>query len=138
MAYTSHGHHIPNTTMGDVDSKPDATQCGGPKICPRCKAEVESSMAYIVGEKVDYQAKAKQMVKDYVDSLHKQNYPLTELPTYEVYVIWFAKTLQNWKASLGTTMPDDMVFELTFDGDKKTTYFNVYKKHDSFQYHERG
>jgi hypothetical protein len=130
-AYTGHGHHIPGTSPGP-EKLPNAIKCGGVENCPRCKAEVESSMAYMVGEKVDYQAKAKDMVRAYVDGLHKQNHPDEDPLVYEVYVVWFAKTLQNWKAILGTTMPDSRLFELTYDGNKKTTYFDCYYKADNF------
>jgi Family of unknown function (DUF6275) len=54
-----------------------------------------------------------------------------------VYVVWFAKTLQNWKAILGTTMPDGKLFELTHDGDKKVTYFDCYRKVDNFPIPDR-
>lgn len=132
MAYTGHGHKIPDTPETTIKFLPkNIAKCGGVNICPRCKAEAQE-YGYMVGEPVDFQEKAKQLVKDYVDSLHKQNFPMTELPTYTVYVVWFAKTLQNWKAILGTTMPDGLLFELTYDGEKQTTYFDCYKKQDNF------
>ena len=38
MAFTSHGHHIPGTTM---DNKPeDRHRCGGPELCFQCHREV--------------------------------------------------------------------------------------------------
>jgi len=46
MALTSHGHHIPGTSRSDFKPK-DVTLCGGPEECPRCKSEVESSVAFI-------------------------------------------------------------------------------------------
>ena len=46
----------------------------------------------------------------------------------EVYVVWFCKTLQNWKALLSTTLPDGMYYEVTFDGDKQMVYLDAYKK----------
>ncbi|AWN05212.1 hypothetical protein SEA_HOTFRIES_44 [Streptomyces phage HotFries] len=132
MAYTGHGHQIPGSPAGSIGEAPKSpARCGGVSICPRCKAEAQE-YGYMVGEQVDFQEKAKQLVKDYVDSLHRQNYPGTEAETYIVYVVWFAKTLQNWKAILGTTRPDGLLFELTYDGDKQTTYFDCYKKQDNF------
>ena len=46
-----------------------------------------------------------------------------------VYIVWFAKTLQNWKALLSTDIPGDGVYyELTYDGNKQQTYVDFYKK----------
>lgn len=49
----------------------------------------------------------------------------------EVYVVWFSKTLQNWKALLSTTLPDGMYYEVTHNGDKCETYIDAYKKFDN-------
>ena len=46
----------------------------------------------------------------------------------DVYVVWFCKTLQNWKALLSTTVPDVMYYELTYNGDKHETYVDAYRK----------
>lgn len=46
----------------------------------------------------------------------------------DVYVVWTCKTLQNKKALLGTTLPDGMYYEITYNGDKKEAYFDAYKK----------
>lgn len=46
----------------------------------------------------------------------------------DVYVVWTCKTLQNNKALLGTTLPDGMYYEITYNGDKKEAYFDVYSK----------
>lgn len=47
----------------------------------------------------------------------------------DVFIVWFAKTLQNWKALVSTVVPDDhLYFELTYNGDKKETYIDVYDK----------
>ena len=49
----------------------------------------------------------------------------------EVYVVWFAKTLQNWKALVSSTLPDGMYYEVTYNGDKHETYIDAYKKFDN-------
>lgn len=49
----------------------------------------------------------------------------------EVYVVWFSKTLQNWKAMVSTTLPDGMYYEVTYNGDKSETYIDAYKKLDN-------
>lgn len=49
MAYTGHGYHIPGTTKGSLARVPKTpAQCGGVKICPRCKIEAEDTLAMMV------------------------------------------------------------------------------------------
>lgn len=54
-----------------------------------------------------------------------------EITFDQVYVVWFSKTLQNWKALLSTTIPDGMYYELTHDGDQELTYIDAYKKFEN-------
>ena len=54
--------------------------------------------------------------------------PNKEITTEDVYVVWFAKTLQNWKALLSTNVSDGMYYEVTYNGDKKEAYLDAYKK----------
>lgn len=50
----------------------------------------------------------------------------------DVFVVWYAKTLQTHKALLGTTLEDDnRYFEATYNGDKKELYLDVYYKKDN-------
>jgi hypothetical protein len=46
----------------------------------------------------------------------------------EIYVVWFSKTLQNWKACLSTIYTDGIYFEATFNGDKHEIYVDTYHK----------
>ena len=46
----------------------------------------------------------------------------------DVFVVWFSKTLQNWKALVSTTLSDGMYYEVTYNGDKKEAYLDAYKK----------
>lgn len=71
--------------------------------------------------------KAKQAVVDYFNSRvdTTNNVAIT---SDDVYVVWFCKTLQNWKALLSTAVPDGMYYELTYNGDKKELYLDAYKK----------
>lgn len=45
-----------------------------------------------------------------------------------VYIVWFSKTLQNFKALVSTTVSDGMYYEVTYNGDKKELYIDAYKK----------
>ena len=47
------------------------------------------------------------------------------------YVVWYCKTLQNWKALASTTLLDGMYYELTLNGDKQEIYLDAYKKFEN-------
>lgn len=57
-------------------------------------------------------------------------------PTFssaDMYVVWFAKELQNWKALVSTNCisSDDALgdyVEVTYNGDKHEAYCDVYRK----------
>ena len=55
----------------------------------------------------------KNVVRDYViNHLDKSD----TVPNFDVYIVWYCKTLQNWKALLSTTLFDGMYYELTVNG----------------------
>jgi len=72
-----------------------------------------------------FQRMAKQVVVNYIAQHLDKTDPV---PEFEVYVVWWCKTLQNWKALVSTTLPDGMYYEVTFNGDKNDIYLDVYKK----------
>lgn len=76
---------------------------------------------------MNYQEKAKQIVIDYYNE-HVEITDNKKLKESEVFVVWFSKTLQNWKALISTTISDGMYYEVTYNGDKKETYLDAYKK----------
>ena len=77
---------------------------------------------------MNYQEKAKQIVIDYYNE-HVEITDNKKLKESEVFIVWFSKTLQNWKALVSTTISDGMYYEVTYNGDKKETYL------DSAQFH---
>lgn len=125
MAFTSHGHHIPGTLLGDF--KPHTTsRCGGIALCSRCRVEAEEHIAFMIGEPTNYPEIAIQTLRKYLTT--KPSYVSRE--PFSIYVITFSKTLQNWKALMGTTLDDSMVFELTHDGAKRVTYLKAFHSID--------
>ena len=50
---------------------------------------------------------------------------------FDVYVVWYGKTLQTHKALLSTSLLDGMYYELTYNGDKQELYFDAYKKFEN-------
>lgn len=69
----------------------------------------------------------KKVVVDYFNSRvdKTDNMQLTE---DNVYIVWFSKTLQNFKALVSTTVSDGMYHEITYNGDKNELYLDAYKK----------
>ena len=49
-------------------------------------------------------------------------------PEFEVYTVWKAKILQNWKYLISSTLSDGMYYEVTYNGDKNEWYLDAYKK----------
>lgn len=46
----------------------------------------------------------------------------------EMYIVWFCKTLQNWKALVSTDVVSDVYWEVTYNGNRNETYVDTYFK----------
>ena len=46
----------------------------------------------------------------------------------KLFIVWSSKVLQNYKCTIFTSLPASPYFELTYNGDKKLWYLDVYKK----------
>lgn len=70
---------------------------------------------------------ARQLV---VDNYNANRNPkrTQELTIDKVYVDSFMKTLANWKAIVGCTVLKGLLWEVSYNGQKKTAYISVYKK----------
>lgn len=77
---------------------------------------------------------AKQEVADYFNQ-HVDKASGHLLSANDIYIVWFCKTLQNWKALLSTPVDDGMYYEITHNGDKNETYVDVYKRWDNLCVH---
>lgn len=51
----------------------------------------------------------------------------TTVDDNDIFVVWYAKTLQNHKALLSSTVSNHY-FECTYNGDKQEMYVDVYTK----------
>lgn len=68
---------------------------------------------------------AMNIVRQYImDHLDKSD----PHPFFDVFTVWKAKVLQNWKFLISSTLPDGMYYELTYNGDKDEWYLDAYKK----------
>ena len=54
-----------------------------------------------------------------------------EATRFHVFPVWVCKILQNNKGLFGTTLPDDVYFEITYNGDKGEAYLDVYRKKEN-------
>lgn len=52
-------------------------------------------------------------------------------PTFDVFIVWKCKVLQNWKYLISSTLFDGMYYELTYNGDKREWYLDAYKKFEN-------
>lgn len=69
----------------------------------------------------------KDVVADYFNS-RVEITDNKQITTDDVYIVWFSKTLQNFKALVSTTVSDGMYYEVTYNGDKQELYLDAYKK----------
>lgn len=76
------------------------------------------------------QERAREIVRDYFNA-HVDATDSIQIGIEDVYVVWFCKTLQNWKALVSTNIPDLKYYEVTYNGDKQETYIDVYVKLDN-------
>lgn len=133
--FTRHGHQIPGTPA-EKPSPASVARCGGPSLCQECRKDVAYAKFsnYIdydesAEKPMDFQLKAKIEVVQWCNAnMMYRGMPLT---VDEVFVVWFSKTLQNWKALVATVREDDAYFECTYNGDKKEMYLDAYTKTDN-------
>ena len=71
--------------------------------------------------------RAKEVVVNYYNE-HVEKTDNKKITEDDVFIVWFCKTLQNWKALVSTTISDGMYYEITHNGDKNETYLDAYKK----------
>ncbi len=83
-------------------------------------------------ENLSFMDKAKKAVVEYFNS--HADYSDGRIDEEDVYIVWFCKTLQNFKALLSTTISDGMYYEYTYNGDEGEGYLDCYKKWENVVY----
>ena len=58
----------------------------------------------------------KKVVVDYFNENVEKTDDL-KISKDNVFIVWFSKTLQNFKALVSTTVSDGMYYEITYNGD---------------------
>lgn len=72
----------------------------------------------------------KNTVRDYTNE-HLDKSDNMIIGADDVYIVWYCKTLQNWKALASTNLFDGMYYEITLNGDKNEAYLDAYKKFEN-------
>lgn len=72
--------------------------------------------------------KALEIVRNYINEHLDKSDPA---PVFDLYTVWKAKALQNWKYLISSTLYDGMYYELTYNGDKSEWYLDAYKKFEN-------
>ena len=83
------------------------------------------------------QEKARKIVMDYFNENAWAD-DVEKITMKDVYVVWFSKTLKNWKAMVSTVVPDGRYYEVTHNGDTNETYLDVYKKCENLTVKEKA
>ncbi len=55
------------------------------------------------------------------------SYNANKITPEDMYIVWFCKTLQNWKALVSGVYVNEYI-EVTYNGEKQEIYVDVYTK----------
>lgn len=69
------------------------------------------------------------LIKVLVADEYHQKYQ-TDVSTEDIHIVWFVKTLGNWKGLAISPMPDGAYFEVTYNASKDEVYVDSYLKVD--------
>jgi hypothetical protein len=99
--------------------------------CTYCElGEVAMSEIDIQDIQKDDSDRFLKLAKAAVQIAYKTEFDIS-IPVEELYIVWSAKTLQNYKALLSTdslALRDGLYFEVTLNGDKGETYVDIYHR----------
>lgn len=79
----------------------------------------------------EFLMRAKELAKEaYNADISKRGLAMKHrISVDQVYVVWFSKTLQHWKALLSTTVVEDTAYiEVTHNGLASESYVDLYRK----------
>lgn len=150
MTYTRHGHHIPDSPTADERSMVPKARCGGVLLCHACRMDVIDARHPLLDSEHPFEDISEydsdpdrflKKAKSLVVSSHNNHIPdRSKMLTIEdLYIVWFAKTLGNWKALISTSKSGDgLYFEITHNGEKKETYVDTYVKTGNTKFTDEG
>lgn len=59
---------------------------------------------------------------------HRKSRTVPELQMKDVFIVWFTKTLMNWKAIIASSQAKGLFWEVSYNGVRKEIYLDVYTK----------
>lgn len=71
----------------------------------------------------EYETKCKKALVKILKEKYESN-----LKTDDLHLVWFAKTLQNFKCVLIDLLDNQRYYECTYNGDKDELYVDIYEK----------
>lgn len=99
-----------------------------PVLTPAKERKEDMLVVELEDEYVEYINKAKEFLIRYIN----MQLPSSKSFQGKVLTVWFCKTLQNWKAIMITDLPDNIMYEITHNGDKNETYIDTYEKKSNY------
>ena len=90
----------------------------------------------IMGNENMFSIAVQSVVNWYNNHIGKET--LSFITKEDVCVVWFAKTLQNFKVMLSVPLLCTEFYEFTYNGDNKEAYLDVYTKIENqvIKFHE--
>lgn len=67
-------------------------------------------------------------IDEQVKQILREKINLYHAVKYDIFIVWKCKTLQHCKWLMATTLPDNLYYELTYNGDKDELYIDEYDK----------
>lgn len=78
-----------------------------------------------MAQTIQHVEEAQRIVKAWIcDNVKDQQ----QAADAKLFIVWSSKVLQNYKCTIFTSLPASPYFELTYNGDKKEWYLDVYQK----------
>ena len=75
----------------------------------------------------EYTTTAKALVlKNYTEHQVPRGNP--EITLDDLFLVWFTKTLSNWKCLVATIYADGLYYEVTHNGNAQETYVDIYRR----------
>ena len=93
-----------------------------PKPIPIKKKSVEGQKSVD-----DYMTTAKALVLENY-TWHQVPRGNPEITLDDLILVWFAKTLGNWKCLVATIYADGLYYEVTHNGNSHETYVDIYRR----------
>jgi len=61
-----------------------------------------------------------------------RNDGVAEMTLDDVYILFYTKLLNSWKALVTTTVGDEIYYQITYNGETEETYLDVFTKAYNF------